>query len=360
MNNWRETDCVFDEIARLNEQKTPSALAIIVRLEGSAYRQPGAKLLIRSDGTLLGNVSGGCLESDVCDVGLKIMRGEPPKRLHYDTTGRDDVIWGLGVGCGGKVDILVQSCSARELAEVVEPVRRLLKGNEPFAMSTVVLGPLAGWVVVHTRSGVLAGCTNHHDVGRQIAERAAAQLKIGKSVFYESGGMAVFTEILVPPPSLVICGAGDDSMPLVSLAANAGFRVTLVDHRPAFLTPERFPAAYDRVLARPEEGSARVPSGPNAYAVVKTHVLVHDRGWVEHFVRGGASYVGVLGSRPRREDILSGLTPEERKHIYGPVGLDLGAEGPDQVAVSIVAELLAVCSGRTPQHLRDRKKPIHG
>ena len=335
-------------------------MAVIVRLEGSAYRQPGAKLLVRDDGTLVGNVSGGCLESDVREVGLKTMGGAAPKRLHYDTTGREDMVWGLGVGCGGKVDILVLSCAGPGITDVVEPVQRLLRGNEPFAMSTVVSGPGAGRIAVHTRKGLLAGCTGHAELDRQVAAVAAEQLKAEKSVFHESGETGVFTEVLVPPPSLVICGAGDDTMPLVRLATDAGFRVTVVDHRPAFLTEERFPTAFNRVLARPEEAPAEIPSGRGTFAVVKTHVLVHDRGWVERFIAGGARYVGVLGSRSRREEIMSGLTPEQREAVYGPVGLDLGAEGPDQVAVSIVAELLAVCSGRKPQHLKDRKQPIHG
>ncbi|MFH0953109.1 MAG: XdhC family protein [Verrucomicrobiota bacterium] len=360
MNNWRESHCVFEEIAHLKGQGRSCALAVIVRLEGSAYRQPGAKLLVRDDGTLVGNVSGGCLESDVREVGLKIMKGEAPKRLHYDTTGREDVVWGLGVGCGGKVDILVQSCAAAGLGDIVEPVRGLLKGNEPFALSTVVSGPSAGRVVVHTRTGVLAGCTGHAELDRQIAATAADQLRAEKSVFRESGDTGVFTEILVPPPSLVICGAGDDTMPLVRLATDAGFRVTVADHRPAFVTEERFPTAFQRVVARPEEAAPEIPSGPGTFAVVKTHVLVHDRGWVERFVASGARYVGVLGSQSRREEIMRGLTPEQRDAIHGPIGLDLGAEGPDQVAVSIVAELLAVWSGRKPQHLKDRKRPIHG
>ena len=182
----------------------------------------------------------------------------------------------------------------------------------------------------------------------------------GGTAVHRDAGAAVFTEVLTPPPHLVVVGAGDDAMPLVRYAREAGFRVTLVDHRPAFLSAERFPGELRRLHLRAEDAaSAPVLSGPGAFAVVKTHNLGHDREWIRHLRRAGVAYLGILGPRARTEEILRQLDAEGDGRVYGPVGLDLGADGPEQVALSVVAELLAVRAGRTPGHLRARKGTIH-
>lgn len=336
-----------------------SALAVIVRLEGSAYRRPGAKVLVRDDGGMMGNVSGGCLENDVREVALKAIGDGRTVLAHYDTSGNEDRIWGLGVGCNGKVDVLVVPCSGWP-AGILERLQALLEGDRPFALSWVVDGSArAGAMLVAEEDGRVTGTSGDATVDGIMAGQAAAPLRERRSRACERDGVRFFTEVLVPPPHLVVCGAGDDAVPLVSLAAEAGFRVTVIDHRDAYLPPERFPDAVGRIQARPGEEAERIPSGDNTYAVVKAHLLDQDRGWVEWFAARSVPYIGLLGSRARREEITAGLTAEQRARVYGPVGLDLGAEGPGQIAVSVVAEVMAVCSGRTPGHLRDRQKGLH-
>jgi xanthine dehydrogenase accessory factor len=356
MKHWQETHRVFDEIAALAAQGRCSALAMIVGLEGSAYRRPGAKLLVRDDGTMIGNVSGGCLENDVREVALKAMKNRRPQMPHYDTTGAEDVIWGMGVGCNGKVDILVVPFASAD--DVVQSIRDLLKGDLPFAISAVVAPrDKAGRLFVRGRGGTI-GTTGAAVLDREIADGIARQLNARESAVFTCGEVRVFTEVLVPPPDVVIIGAGDDSIPLVRLATESGFRVTLVDHRKAYLTPERFPDAIRLVEARAED-PVRLPASANTLVVVKAHILVQDRAWVQRYASTPVPYIGLLGSRSRRDEILGSLTPEQRGRVYGPVGLDLGAEGPEQVAVSIVAELMAVRARRAPVHLRDRSKGIH-
>ncbi len=360
MNNWQETCRVFEELAGRAGEGRASALAVIVRLEGSAYRLPGAKVLVRDDGTMIGNVSGGCLEGDVREHALKVMQGAGSKRLHYDTSLDADQVWGLGVGCGGKVDLLVLSSAVRGLSDVRGKVLEFLRGDRPFAIATVLEGDGAGRMVVADADGTIAdGTTGDQRRDELIARAAKKALSEGSSVSVETGGVPVFIEVLAPPPDLVVIGAADDSIPLVQLAAQVGFRVTVVDHRPAFAQAGRFPAAHRVVVARPEEAPVGVPAGSATFAVVKSHVLAQDRAWTERFAASGVRYLGLLGSGSRRQSIMSSLTGEQRGRVYGPVGLDLGAEGPDQMAVSIVAELLAVAAGRSPGHLRDRGRPIH-
>jgi xanthine/CO dehydrogenase XdhC/CoxF family maturation factor len=215
-------------------------------------------------------------------------------------------------------------------------VRELLAGDAPFTISTVLSGDAAGRVTVRTGAG-------------ETAVTAA-------------DGAEVFTEALRPPPHLLVFGAGDDALPLVRLAADAGFRVSLVDHRPGYLAEGRFPPEVRRFGLRAEgEAPLRdLPLGRHSYAVVKTHSLAHDREWVRRLLATEVAYVGVLGPRARVQDLLDQLGATGDRRVHGPVGLDLGADGPEQVAVSVVAELLAIRARREPRHLRERKGTIHG
>jgi xanthine/CO dehydrogenase XdhC/CoxF family maturation factor len=178
-------------------------------------------------------------------------------------------------------------------------------------------------------------------------------------------GRRVFIEVLPPPPHLLVCGGGDDARPLVAYAADVGFRVTLLDHRPALLAPEWFPQALRRVVARPEDPDLALPPPARTLAVVKTHSLAHDREWVRRLLAAGLPYIGVLGPRGRTEAILRDVGPGAAaggpapERVFGPVGLDLGADGPRQVAISIVAELLAFTARREPRHLSARQEAIH-
>jgi xanthine/CO dehydrogenase XdhC/CoxF family maturation factor len=169
----------------------------------------------------------------------------------------------------------------------------------------------------------------------------------------------VFVDVLHPPPALVVFGAGDDARPLVALAGQTGFDVTVVDHRRAFLTPERFPPPAKLVLRRAEQGVDGLGLGRRHFAVVQTHAIQHDRDWLRALTAQPLGYLGLLGPRARKEHILRELGAAQPEKLFGPVGLDLGADGPEQVAVSIVAEMLAVNAGREPTHLRDKPGGIH-
>jgi xanthine dehydrogenase accessory factor len=277
------------------------------------------------------------------------------------------------MGCNGLVDVLVQPATAGALAELVPRVRELLAGDEGFTLLTLVeegdgLGAMLLVEPDGTRRGSL-GPVTEDQVGRLLStDRAEAAGPVKRAGVRQAGGGAVFVEPFEPPPHLLVCGAGDDAIPLVGYAADAGFRVTVADHRPALLLPERFPQAARLVLARPEESQASLPPGKRTLAVVKTHALAHDREWVRRLLAAGLPYVGVLGPRERTRGILRAIGAEggagaegseNDPRVFGPVGLDLGADGPWQVATSIVAELLAFAAGREPRHLAQREAAIH-
>ncbi len=330
MKHWQETDEIYQRLHALTAAGESAALAVIIGIEGSTYRRPGAKLLIEPDGRMIGNVSGGCLEQDVRETALAILQDGTARRVHYDTSDEEDKVWGMGLGCNGKVDLFVQRITPREHAGFVEEVCALLGGDRPFALRTEIDGDARG----------------------RLSVMESAEVRT------EWRG-TTFTERLDPPPTLLICGAGDDALPLARFAHELGFRVTVADHRSAYLAPDRFPDGARRMQVRPEDALDELLVNANTYVVVKTHALAHDAVWVDRLLQTEAPYIGLLGPRERRDDILKRTDPAERDRLYGPVGLDLGGEGPEQVSLSIVAEALAVLHKRGAGHLKDRTKAIH-
>ncbi|HEX9942251.1 MAG TPA: XdhC family protein [Thermoanaerobaculia bacterium] len=363
MNHWKETAEILSRLAELKAAGRRAALATVVHVVGSAYRRPGAKFLIEETGSTLGSVSGGCLEADVREVAKGVMATGTPSLRHYSTGTDEDIVWGLGLGCSGLVDVFIQPATNGPLSELAGPLRELLAGDAAFALATVVDGgDEMGATLVLEPEGTAAGSLGTAELDRLAAGRVRGLMAAGRSAVYEVSGRQVFVEVLPAPPHLVVCGAGDDARPLVAYAADAGFRVTLVDHRQGLMAPDWFPQAARLILGRPEEGGIDLPPAARSLAVVKTHSLAHDREWVRRLLAAGLSYVGVLGPRARTEAILREIgatSPADTERVYGPVGLDLGADGPHQVALSIVAELLAFTSKREPRHLSERKEAIH-
>ena len=373
MKHWQETSQTVGRVTELAAAGRRAALATVVRIVGSAYRRPGAKLLIEESGATQGGVSGGCLEADVREVAIAVMREGAPRFRHYETGGDDRTVWGLGLGCNGSVDIFIQPVTSGDTVDAARHVRTLLAGDAPFAVSTLVRGPAAvlGRVLV-ARDGPLVGSTGSSALDREIARRSEALLAAGESECYEAEptgvnteSTAVFTEVHIPPPRLVICGAGDDAMPLAACASQVGFRVTIVDHRPAYLSAERFPGA-ECIDRRPDDGLDGLPVGPRTHLVVMTHSFAHDREWVRRLLRTDSPFIGLLGPRARRDEILEQIAAtgdrlgvKETNRLFAPVGLNLGADGPEQIAVSIVAELLAVRAASAPRHLREKEGVIH-
>jgi xanthine dehydrogenase accessory factor len=359
VKHWQETAGILSLATREAAVGRRAAVATVIRIRGSAYRRPGARLLVREDGRTSGSVSGGCLESDVREVALAVLREGTPRLLHYDTGSDDRTVFGLGLGCNGSVDIFVQPATDPAWLQAARRIQELLAGDEPFSVSTVLGRDAAGRVLVVPLGGAPASSTGDFALDGKLAASAADLLRRGETGLHEVAGRQIFTEVLAPPPHLVLFGAGDDAVPLARFALEVGLRVSVVDHRPAFLSAGRFVDEVRRFELRPEQGTTALPVGSRSCAVVKTHSLEKDREWVRQLLATEVRYIGVLGPRARTKEILRQAGAASDGRVFGPVGLDLGAEGPEQVALSIVAELLAVWSGRAARHLREKDGPIH-
>jgi xanthine/CO dehydrogenase XdhC/CoxF family maturation factor len=324
-------------VGHLCRSTAPAVLATLTKVEGSSYRRPGARMLIAEGMVRIGGISGGCLEEDLVERSKRVAASGAPELVVYDTTAENDVVWGVGLGCNGIVRILLERVPPRPpWAAAVEENLQAGRATELVVVWDGADGP------VGTR------LRDDPQAGRQ------------------GSGSGVFRERIEPPTSLAIFGAGNDAQPLVRMALELGWRVTVADPRPAMPTEERFPGVFALVLGPLEELVARASPQPGSLAVVMTHHYRHDVPLLRHLLPLPLFYLGLLGPRRRTERILaeiaeSGLpiTPAMRARLRAPVGLDLGADAPEEVALSILAEMRSVVSGRDARPLRERESPIH-
>ena len=352
MKQWLETREVLDRLAQLAQAGRRAALATVVRVRGSAYRHEGAKLLVAEDGSTTGNVSGGCLEQDVREVCLQVIRSGRAELRSYCSSADEIEAWDLGVGCEGEVLVFVEPVMEPRLRE-----RVLLDDRRPFVVCTVVDGKR----LIVTADGA-AGALGSTELHSAVTTQARALLGTEQSGLHEIAGRSVFFDVFLPPPQLVLCGAGDDARPLARFAADVGFRVVVVDRRPGYLTVERFPSAARLVESDGAELPERLALDAASYAVVMTHNFADDQAYLQALLGTPAAYIGMLGPRQRTERIgrkVSAAGPVDETRIFGPVGLDIGTDGAEQVALAVIAEVLAVRSGRRADSLRERPTPIH-
>jgi xanthine/CO dehydrogenase XdhC/CoxF family maturation factor len=337
------------------------ALATVVAARGSTYRREGARLVIPAEGDTVGNISGGCLEGDVIQTARDVVASGRPQVLHFDLTADDEAVWGWGLGCNGAIDVLVEPASgARPYLAAMRAARR---EHRSVALVTVVEGPRTGDRLIIHPDGSTQG-----DLGVAARSAALEALATGRSatVTLEPDGTRAFVEVLDPPLRLVVCGAGHDVLPVVEFGARLGWRVEVVDDRRAFLTAERFPQASRLVHAQPADAAAAVGADARTHVVVMSHNFLRDAAYLGSFLARSVAYLGMLGPATRLGRLLEalaaeGITPtaEDLTRVHGPAGLDLGAEGPEEIAWAIVAEILAVHRSAAAGYLRARGGPIH-
>ena len=368
-----ETQILLDAVASLPETGH-TALATIVKVTGSAYRGPGARLLILPDGRTMGAVSAGCLERDLVERARRAIASGQPDLATYDTSDLGENVWGLGIGCGGTVEVLIEPLHVGTGAAHLLPFLRERLAERDTGVVAVVFRVSGLAVPVGSRLMLAAGesATDISDPAlaswlRQESEDARlAGRSVGKRYAAPVGWAEVFIQVIVPPLPLIIFGAGDDAMPLVQFADALGWDVTVVDSRPGLAHAGRFPAANRIVIGQPDQVWDRVPLAAGTAAVVMTHNYAHDLTVLRKLLASPVRYLGILGTRKRTAAMLHTLTEERTvpadcilEAVHSPIGMDIGAETPAEIALAIVAEIQTVCAGRAGGFLKERKGPIH-
>jgi xanthine dehydrogenase accessory factor len=380
MNEVRTIIEAFDE-ANLRGERC--ALATVVSVEGSSYRRPGARMLVCEGGTSTGTISAGCLENDVIEHAKRVMETDRAKLVEYDTAStNDEIVWGLGLGCNGIVRVLVEPLTPQ--SEYVGALRRSLAFQAdvaPIVVATVLHHSASGSTVPDIEIGSrffidAEGKFNGEMPSREPFLEIASDMRAavtedtsGVSDYQsDSGTTRVFIEALTPPVQLVVFGAGHDTVPIIELARGMGWQTEVVDPQARAVSRDRFAQADKVTLARPETASEQVSITRRTLTLLMSHNYSHDQALLKFLLASPARYIGVMGPRNRTERMLTELAESDssfqvketdRLRLYAPAGLDIGANSPAEIALSIIAEIRTVLAERRGGMLRERKGAIH-
>jgi Xanthine and CO dehydrogenases maturation factor, XdhC/CoxF family len=343
-------------------------------------------MLVCESGTTTGTISAGCLESDVIEHAKQVIRTGAAKLVEYNTAStNDEMAWGLGLGCNGIVRVLVEPLASASL--YIEALRRSCEAHavaSPMMVATVYqhtpsgLSRAAARVAIGARlfinEGGETGRENLSDEAASLIEndmRTSSRAELtGASVYEVAGGsFKVFVETLLPPVQLIVFGAGHDALPVVELARGLGWQTEVIDTQARPVSLSRFALADRVTLARPADVAAQINITSRTLTLLMSHNYSHDLELLKLLLASPARYIGVMGPRKRTERMLCELAAadesfrlweEDRERLYSPAGLDIGANAPAEIALSIIAEMRAVLDGRRGGMLRERRGSIHG
>jgi xanthine/CO dehydrogenase XdhC/CoxF family maturation factor len=354
----------------------PAALATLARVKGSSYRLPGARMLFGPDGVRTGIISAGCLETDILARVGTVLDSSRPQLAAYDLGSALDLVWGTGMGCQGQADVLLERVGPGPEPAWLGLAAALLDRRGSGALATVFavrgedagLAPGAHFLLDRDGGGLPPGTGAFQGAIAQALDRTLAGTA-ARTVTLRAGQAEadLLLEPLLPPYALWIVGAGEHAMPLARMAKELGWFVGLVDHRPALATPARFPQADRIVLGHPPASLEGLPLDRRSAALVVSHVYDQDRRALAALIGQPLGYLGLQGNRARCQQILKDLADEgleldevRRASLHFPAGLDIGAESPEGIALSMLAEVQAVLAGRTGAPLRGSRGRIHG
>jgi xanthine/CO dehydrogenase XdhC/CoxF family maturation factor len=353
-------------------QSQPTVLATVVDVRGSSYRLPGARMLIDENGNSLGTISGGCLEADVLERARKVLQTGIPQVITYDTRDNENSLFGLQMGCNGVIRVLLEAGRDNHLLEFV---KNCFVERRSGSIATLIAAPENFALTLGTRYFV--GNKNFPDknfkdleffselksTALQVLESRRSRCEIFQT---PDGEVEFFVELIAPPISLFVFGAGFDARPVADFANDLGWRVSIIDHRSAFATDERFPNADEIMILSSENLQGNLILDENSAAVVMTHNYNRDREILRFLLDSKARYIGALGPKRRTEKLLeelkaegSSFSAEQLEKLFAPVGLDIGAKTPEAIALSIIAEIQSVLNHREGGFLRRRKSSIY-
>ncbi|MBT9575354.1 XdhC family protein [Pseudomonas umsongensis] len=349
-------------------QGEETILATVVKVEGSAYRRPGARMLIPIHGRTVGTVSGGCLEQDLAKKAWWLTDSSEPVVRRYSTGATEDEddeqsALTFGLGCNGTVFVMLERLRAKSPAPAIDLLRRVRDSQQPAAMATVIASSRdasarVGDRLLSNTEGSLRNLQLNSAMRRGL-HKTLMQKKSSIRLYSNARGeVEVFFEYIAPPTRLVIIGAGHDAQPLVRMAKLLDWHVSVVDSRSHFARAERFPQADAVILASLDNPFDLAPLIDGAAVAVMTHSYRQDRHWLGLALQAAPAYIGQLGPKERTERLLAQIGTSTSALHY-PMGLDLGGDAPQSVALAILAEMTAVMNQRQGGMLRHRGKPIH-
>jgi xanthine dehydrogenase accessory factor len=346
---------------QLKQQAEDGVLATIIETFGSTYQKAGARMLITRQGQLIGLLGGGCFERDLVEQALPVFETGEARTVFYDMRFPGDVIWGLGLGCNGAARILLQLLKAEDDFSPLNVITDAAEANIPGVLVSIYQSEHSHYPVGH--SSFLPGSI---DTDRQLLTTAPFPFRASvlqtlsqqksriESHVINNHDVKAFYDPLQPPLQLLVLGAGADAIPLVQCAKSLGWRVTVADHRLDHIKKERFPQA-DRLLHLiPQELDDNLELDQFNALILMTHNIEYDERYLKAIVNSRIPFLGLLGPSHRKDRLLQNLGSDASRisnRVFGPVGLDIGAETPEEIALSIMAGIHAELNGRSGRQL---------
>ena len=362
----------FDEA---NAGQHRCALATVVHVDGSSYRRPGARMLVTDEGQLTGAISGGCLEGDALRKALLVLHQQRSTLVTYDTNDEDDAKFGAGLGCNGIIQVLIEPILPEDPENPIELLRSIQGYRQNAVLATIFSlqqkrETQKGTCLLVTEDRRISLLDNEDPILEFLLSDARKVLSDRTSAFrhyiFGKNEMTAFIEIIPPPISLVVIGAGNDTVPLIEMADILGWETTIADGRPSYAKPERFVPSCKVILARPESVLEKLLIDEQTAFVLMTHNYPYDLSMLKEVIKTNAKYIGSLGPRKKIDRMIAELnsdgvflTDEQNRNIYGPAGLDIGAETPEEISLSILAEIKAALSNHKAGMLREKSSFIH-
>jgi xanthine dehydrogenase accessory factor len=332
---------ILADLILWNKEDTPIALATVVQTWGSAPRRAGAKMALASDGRIIGSVSGGCVENAVYEAGIESLKTNRPQLLHFGVA--DETAWEVGLACGGNIDIFVKPLD-KDFFEILASV---IENEKPAVQITVIHGPdeLLGRELLFHENGKVHGLlhTEWDEVVSKLAHETLANGISRRVVLNED--IEIFLEAILPSPTLIIVGGVHIAVSLTSMAKTLGYRTVVVDPRKAWGNKERFPNTDQLISAWPPDAFKQIQVTRSTAIVMLTHDPKIDDPALKIALNSSAFYVGALGSKSthakRRERLLKdGISEEQLSRLHAPIGLNIGAQTPEEIALAIMAQVV--------------------
>lgn len=368
----KEIDEIIKAYESASAQKIKTALATVVHVEGSSYRRPGARMLVTETGELTGAISGGCLEGDALRKALLAIHEGRNKLVTYDTNNEDDARFGVQLGCNGVIHILFEPVNPQAQHN---PITLLKKATTERRYSVIVT--LFSLLSKQNQSGtscllndvefIATDSSNDENLKQNIHNDAQTALSARTSLVKDYGHDLIgFVEVVEPKIALVIFGAGNDVMPLTKISEILGWSTTIVDGRHTHANKQRFPSVHGICVAKPESALDELSIDNRTAFVLMTHNYNYDLEVLKQLATIKCAYIGILGPKKKFLRMIEDLADTGfelprcmSKNIYSPVGLDLGAETAEEIALSVASEIKAVFSQRNPNFLREKEESIH-
>lgn len=359
----------FDEAQQQGRQ---TALATVVHLDGSSYRRPGARMLITDEGQLTGAISGGCLEGDALRKALLVMSQQRSMLVTYDTMDEDDAKFGIGLGCNGIIQVLIEPINPDEPNNPIQLLRTVAEKRE----KAVVVTLFSLENKKDTQPGTRLLLKENYQQERNtplkdiLVKDGMKTLQDGRTLFRtyqsESQSLTAFIELVEPAVSLIAIGAGNDVIPVIAMAEILGWETTVIDGRPAYAKKERFVSSCQVLVSKPENVISQIEIDDRTVFVLMTHNYNYDMAMLHQLLLKNVIYVGMLGPKKKLDRVLGELrdqgvnfTEEQLASVHSPVGLDIGAETSEEIALSILSEIKAVLSGKQGLSLHSNTGSIH-